>query len=235
MSILLGVLGGSSQARLSQSSSKETNHSEKEQIHDPEEKSVTKPFHNENNTLCDIVNTDLPEECLCRDHNLGMMVDCVKVFNSTFLNDTIGMRLDFDPCDPVAAHLSLDVTEKNHNIDYPISQIAANEEHNYPIPGLAVHIPGVMNLGLDVDVLLEGNIDQLTVKVGLNACAGIHNHQVCAESLPILHNILPWWILNGTYSFGDACENNFVVLEEKEEHEDERTAAGPMMLETATS
>lgn len=158
-------------------------------------------------SACVVVADDLPEECSCTEpHAYSVVMECVKVFNSTFLDDTIGLKVVLDPCDPVAARLSIDVTEQNYNIDYPIDQITAGVERNYPIPGMNVHVPYVVNLGLDVDVLVEGNLDALTLKLGLNACAGVSTRQMCAGDIPLLNDILPWWVLDGTYSFGDYCE-----------------------------
>ena len=67
-------------------------------------------------------------------------------------------------------------------------------------------VPGVGNVGVDVAVLIAGNPDILRLKIGLNACAQLStDHQLCASSIPGVSNILPWYILKGTYSFGDIC------------------------------
>mmetsp|Transcript_29557 Transcript_29557/g.41908 ORF Transcript_29557/g.41908 Transcript_29557/m.41908 type:complete len:216 (+) Transcript_29557:95-742(+) len=166
------------------------------------------PKYHQNRTFCEILG-DLPEHCECHEPGtLHVVVECLKPFNSTYFNDTIGMKIDMNPCDPDGSSMSIDVTEMDHNIDLPINQIRAGEEKNLPIPGLSVHVPGIMNLGLDVVVLMSGNLDELTCKVGLNACAGVHNHQICASAIPGLNTVLPWWVLSGTYSFGDICESN---------------------------
>lgn len=67
-------------------------------------------------------------------------------------------------------------------------------------------VPGIGNVGLDVAVLIAGNPDMLRLKIGLNACAQLStDHQMCASSIPGVSSILPWYILKGTYSFGDVC------------------------------
>ena len=69
-------------------------------------------------------------------------------------------------------------------------------------------VPGVGNVGLDVAVLIAGNPDMLRLKIGLDACAQTStDHVVCASSIPGISNIFPWYILKGTYSFGDMCES----------------------------
>lgn len=164
--------------------------------------------------LCDRIHPEsLPDECGCSEPgHLALVIECDKVFNSTFFNDTIGIKLDLEPCNPEGSSLSLDITELEHDIDYVITGIKAGEDQNYPIPGLAVVVPGLGHLGMDVDVNIFGTVDQLTVKVGLNACLSVGSHLVCAGSIPGLNAILPWWILEGTYSFGDIC-NSTAVLE----------------------
>ena len=168
----------------------------------------------DNPSLCERIHPEnLPDECSCSEPgHLGLIIECDKVFNSTFFNDTIGIKLDLEPCNPDGSSLSLDITEQEHDIDYVITGIKAGEDQNYPIPGLAVMVPGVGHLGLDVDVLIFGTVDELTVKVGLNACLAVGTHMVCAGGIPGLNTILPWWILEGTYSFGDIC-NSTAVLE----------------------
>jgi len=161
-----------------------------------------------NTSMCEHIHPDeLPEECSCREPGpFSLVIECLKHFNSTFLNDTIGMKIDLDPCNEEGAKLSLDVTEKEHNITYMLAGITAGESKNIPIPGMAVIVPGVGNVGLDVAVLVAGNPDMLRMKIGLNACAQLStDHQMCASALPGVSSILPWYILKGTYSFGDIC------------------------------
>eukprot|EP00934_Nitzschia_sp_Nitz4_P000166 Nitzschia sp. Nitz4//scaffold37_size175936//35973//36698//NITZ4_002030-RA/size175936-processed-gene-0.215-mRNA-1//-1//CDS//3329549740//166//frame0 len=160
-----------------------------------------------NRSLCEHLHPeDLPDECSCREPGpYSVVIECLKTFNHTYFNDTIGMKIDLDPCNKDGSRLSLDVTEKDHNIDYPITGIRAGEEKNIPIPGLAIAVPTVGHVGVDAAVLITGNPDSLTLKVGLNACAALAQNVVCASSIPGLHTILPWYVLSGTYTFGDVC------------------------------
>ena len=82
-----------------------------------------------NTSMCEHIHPDeLPEECSCREPGpFSLVIECLKTFNSTFLNDTIGMKIDLDPCNEEGAKLSLDVTEKEHGIDYTLAGIVAGE------------------------------------------------------------------------------------------------------------
>jgi hypothetical protein len=161
-------------------------------------------------SLCDHIRPDeLPSECDCREgsERYSLIIECLKTFNSTYFNDTIGMKIDVDPCNKDGSKVSIDVTEKDHNIDYPITGIRAGESKNIPIPGLSMIVPTIGHVGIDAAVLIAGNPDKLTLKIGLNACAQLTSHQLCASSIPGISNILPWYVLSGTYSFGDICES----------------------------
>mmetsp|Transcript_21046 Transcript_21046/g.34814 ORF Transcript_21046/g.34814 Transcript_21046/m.34814 type:complete len:195 (+) Transcript_21046:23-607(+) len=159
---------------------------------------------------------DLPDECTCSEpHPLSLVVECRKPFNSIYFNDTIGMKIVIDPCDEQGSSISLDITEEKHHIDYAVAGIRAGEEKNIPIPGLSIAVPTIGNLGLDAAVLIKGNVDKLTLKVGLNACAAIRHKNICASSIPGLHTILPWWVLRGTYSFGDMCNSTRTTVKKQ--------------------
>ena len=128
-----------------------------------------------NKTGCEAIHADeLPAECACRDPGpYSIVIECLKEFESPHWNDTIGMKIDIDPCNSLGSSISLDITEFNHNIEYPIAGIRAGENKNIPIPGCAIIIPGIGNVGLDAAVAIYGNPDQLTMKIGLNACFGV--------------------------------------------------------------
>ncbi|KAL3935855.1 MAG: hypothetical protein SGBAC_008710 [Bacillariaceae sp.] len=163
-----------------------------------------------NRSACELIHQeDLPEECSCREPDAyGLIIECLKPFESAYFNDTIGMKINLDPCNPDGSSLSLDVTEEEHNVDITIMGVKAGEKHNYPIPGLSIVVPTIGHLGVDVAVLIYGNPDNLSVKVGLNACmAAGPQHQYCASGIPGLSRVLPWYVLKGTYKFGDYCNS----------------------------
>jgi hypothetical protein len=161
-------------------------------------------------SMCERIHPDdLPPECTCSEKvPLGLIISCIKTFNDTsslLNNDTIGLVLDIDPCNVDGSSVSIDVTEKQHNISYTIAALHAGETKNIPIPGLSIVVPTLGHVGIDVAVLISGNPDSLTLKIGLNACAAVAHKEVCAGQIPGLSSVLPWYILSGTYTFGDMC------------------------------
>jgi hypothetical protein len=170
-----------------------------------------------NQSACEVIHPDrLPDECICREPDaFGLVIECLKPFNSTYFNDTIGLKISLDPCNPDGSSLTIDITERDHGIDLTVAGIKAGEEKNIPIPGLSIVVPTVGHFGVDVAVLIFGNPDNLSVKVGLNACMAAGQHQFCASSVPGLTNILPWYVLKGTYSFGHYCNGTIGVTSDE--------------------
>ena len=162
--------------------------------------------HLQHESICELL-YDIPQECVCTEPApMSAVIACTKTFRHEYLNDTIGMAVNLLPCDPEGAKLTVDITELKHGIDYTVAGVKAGETKNYPIPGLSIIVPTVGHLGVDVSVYIGGSIDSLRVKVGLNACAVLgEDHSICASSVPGLNQILPFWVLKGTYSFGSAC------------------------------
>jgi len=154
--------------------------------------------------VCEIIASYLPSFCTCQDKSLGGIAQCqVNMLNL----DTVGLKMDIEPCaDP--AHVNLDVTEADLGIDYPITGLTAGEDEDIPIPGLSINIPVVGDAGVNAVVDLDGNVDQFTMDLGLDACAEVMGYQQCGSKLT---SELPVWVLQGTFSFGDMCEQKMAT------------------------
>lgn len=169
----------------------------------------TANFHNM--SLCSHIRPDeLPQECSCTEPSpFSLVIQCDKTFNSTYFNDTIGMKINVDPCNKYGSRMALEVTEQQHDIDYPITGIRSGTATMIPIPGLSIAVPTVGHVGVDAAVLFTGNPDSLTLKIGLDACIELPTTSLlCASRIPGIHKVLPWYVLSGTYSFGDICKTN---------------------------
>lgn len=158
-------------------------------------------------SICEVLDLD-SRYCKCTDMaGQQILADCEVPLKIAALNfsDSFGAKILASPCtDP--ASLSIDVVERDLAIDVPIEKIVAGTELLVPIPGLSFNLPDVGQVGLDVDIALHGDIDELSVKIGLNACVAAGGTQMCGQDIPGLDNVLPIWIVNGDYSFGHVCE-----------------------------
>jgi len=158
-------------------------------------------------SACEVVDLD-DRYCTCTDLVAQKFIlDCEVPIKLAALNfsDSFGIKMTADACaDP--ASITIDVVERAFGIDVPLKTITVGEKLITPIPGLSVHIPDVGDASLDVDVEFHGDIDELTAKVGLNACIKSQGSTLCGEDIPYLQNILPIWIIDGTYDFGHICD-----------------------------
>jgi len=152
-----------------------------------------------NQTFCQIIASDLPSECNCTDKRLGGVVNCsARMLQS----DEISLIVDVAPCDDVA-HVDLKVSERNHQINFTLAGIEAGQTVNEPIPGLSVDVPKIGDAGVDAMVKIDGGLETLELKVGLDACAEIHDYKVCGGSLT---SHLPFWVLHGSFHFSNFCK-----------------------------
>lgn len=173
----------------------------------------------DNGSGCDIIDPSrLPESCSCSDSSFSphsFSITCQQHFNDTWFNDTIGVVATIQPCDTVhGSSITMNVTDVQKHIDFEITEVHAGDHVLLPIPGLAFFIPHLGHAGIDVVVEISGTVDELFLKVGLDACLQIgQKHQICAEQIPYMLDWFPWWILQGNYSFGEYCSDYNADLE----------------------
>jgi len=153
-----------------------------------------------NGGFCDIIAADLPDICTCSEETGGLKIDCSVDFMGI---DTIGVSATMLPCASPAS-MSMEITEADAGIDYPIAGITAGYSGDIPIPGLSVAIPVVGDAGVQAAVSIDGNADSFEFSLGLDACVDIPivGSECGADLDP---DQLPVPILSGSYSFGDLC------------------------------
>jgi hypothetical protein len=123
--------------------------------------------------------------------------------------DTIGLDLNLSPCvNPASATLS--VTDTKFNIHHELAGLHAGKALQWPIPGLSLSLPDVGEVGVVVDFNIEGNIAELDLSVGLDACGKIVHVGICGSRL---HIGLPLNILSHTFNFSQACDNDAMFQE----------------------
>ena len=158
--------------------------------------------------VCSDVQPYLPPVCGCvagssqESFNISCSVHLVE--GTLHLNDTIGVAIEVSPCANPSA-VSLDILEANHHIDFPITSVQAGKEILIPISGLAIAIPHIGNVDINADVAVEGNPDNLMLKIGLNACGKVGGKAICASQIPLLNKVLPIWFVDHSFSLGSFC------------------------------
>lgn len=157
-------------------------------------------------SACELLDLD-EKRCTCTDlvqHKF--ILDCEIPIKLAALNysDSVGMKILGDPCtDP--ATISIDVVERNFAVDMPVQKITLGSSLMLPIPGLTFQVPDVGQVSVDVDVQFDGTIDKLKVQAGVNACIKSGAQMLCGDEIPWLQNLLPIWIIDGTWNFGRIC------------------------------
>jgi len=150
-------------------------------------------------SACTYLSQYLPSFCQCTDTStLGATLECsVNVLDI----DTVGVRADFEPCaDPL--HMDLEITESTFGIDYPIADLTAGTDEEVPIPGLSFSIPVVGSAGANMAIKIDGNVADLTVAVGVDACMSVLGVNTCGKDLT---SMLPIYILQGDFHFSALC------------------------------
>jgi hypothetical protein len=104
-------------------------------------------------SMCAYIKSILPSFCTCVD---GALFRSTLQCSVNFLKlDTIGVKAILAPCDTVP-FITLDITEKDHHIDFPIASLASGTTKTIPIPGLSVAIPDFGNAGVNVAIKFLG-------------------------------------------------------------------------------
>jgi hypothetical protein len=115
---------------------------------------------------------------------------------STHLTRTHSANLTLSPIIPFTMAAGPD------GFDYQIASLQTGTKKTIPIPGLSITIPVVGSAGIVIDLQLDGDLNELQVEIGLDACATTLVGQECGSALT---SALPVWILNQTLSFSSIC------------------------------
>ncbi len=156
-----------------------------------------------NQTVCDKVEKFLScphNTCIDLEGGKGAQVTCSK----EVLNHILGLQGVFAPCDPIP-HVNLSLTYEHHHANHTIKveEITYGKDVNIPIPGLSIGIAHLGAVGLDLAVLMKGNLADTSFEVGVDACARVLTKVECGSKLT---HKLPVWIFKGKdVDFSDVC------------------------------
>lgn len=115
--------------------------------------------------------------------------------------DTITVIGDVEPCsNPM--YMSVEVKEADIGFDFGPYKVAAGDQEEIDV-GLDIGIPDIANAGIYLAVLIQGNIDAVELKLGVDVCGSIPI--VGKECGSKISKSLPIWLLDTTVSFGGTC------------------------------
>lgn len=101
------------------------------------------------------------------------------------------------------AYLTLRVAEEKHHIGHTFGPISAEGVKDYPVPGLSVDIPEIGEAGINAALGIDGDVENLKIEIGLDACAKVLGVHKCGEDIT---HYLPIWILRKSFSFSSLCD-----------------------------
>ena len=150
--------------------------------------------------FCGEITPHLPSDsCSCTSLPLGAKVGCTVNF---FDVDTIGITASLDLCDDPAS-ADIRVNDTKIGIDHELAGLTAGKLVDVPIPGLSLTIPKIGSVGVNAVFDIEGDLEQLDLKLGIDACGKILGHELCGARLT---KKLPIYVLDHTFNFGSLCK-----------------------------
>jgi len=130
---------------------------------------------------------------------LGAKVGCTINFLDV---DTIGLTASLDLCDDPAS-ADIRVNDTKFGIDHELAGLTAGKAVDVPIPGLSLTIPKIGSVGVNAVFDIEGDLEELDIKLGIDACGKILGHDLCGARLT---HKLPIYVLDHTFNFGSLCK-----------------------------
>lgn len=150
--------------------------------------------------FCGEIQSHLPDRCSCVSLMYGAQIGCEVDF---FHVDTIGFTATLDVCD-VPATANIRVNDTKIGIDHELAGLTAGKAVDIPVPGLSLTIPKIGSVGVNAVFDIEGDLEALDIKLGIDACGKILGVQLCGEKLT---KKLPIYLLDHTFNFGSLCAN----------------------------
>ena len=149
--------------------------------------------------FCNEISPILPSECSCSSQQYGATVGCAVNF---FDVDTIGLTGEFELChNPASA--TIKVNDTKFGINHELAGLVAGKAIDFPIPGLSLDIPDIGSVGVNAVFDIEGDLENMDIKLGLDACGKVLGHSVCGSKLT---DELPIYILDHTFNFDSLCK-----------------------------
>ena len=149
--------------------------------------------------FCGEISAYLPSECTCTELQYGANLACTVNF---FSEDTITIQGTLQLCkNPAEANIV--ISDTKFGIHHTLAGLTAGKAIDWPIPGLSLDIPDIGSVGVNAVFDIEGDLSNLDIKLGLDACGTVVGKSVCGSDLT---DKLPIYVLDGSFDFDDLCK-----------------------------
>jgi hypothetical protein len=149
--------------------------------------------------FCGMLTPHLPSECGCGEQQYGASVGCAV---DLFGQDTVGIYANLNLCgEPATADIL--VNDTKFHVSKELAGLHAGKAVDFPVPGLSIDIPDIGSVGVDLAFDIEGDLDEMEIKLGLDACGKVLGEKVCGSDL---WSKLPLEVIDHTFNFGSLCK-----------------------------
>lgn len=151
--------------------------------------------------VCSSVSSYVPSYCTCTDNSGGGVVYCpynVVIDGSTI--DTISVSVTMEVCANPAT-IGISMTDGDTGLTFSTS-LTSGETGSIPT-GILIGVPGVGDVEIILMYKISGNIDSLTVDLGVDLEATVLGFsETCSAIYP---SKCPVWFFEETIDFGSYC------------------------------
>jgi len=155
----------------------------------------------ESGNVCAAVMPYAPSFCSCQNNAGGGVVDCkYQVVIGGALIDTLYVEVGMEVC---ANPASIGVSITDGATGYTFSESLTSGDTGSLPTGIMIGVPGVGNVQLVLAYKISGNIDALTVDLGVDLSMVVFGFtETCSSYYP---TECPVWFFQETINFGSYC------------------------------
>lgn len=104
--------------------------------------------------------------------------------------------------------MAVEVADQSLYLDETFGPYMIGETEKVPVPGLNFYVPMVGAVGGMLEIKMNGNVEALTVTIGIDACMSVFGYEKCGADIT---SELPYWIMNDSINFSHFCsaQQNF--------------------------
>ena len=143
--------------------------------------------------FCSAFDSVVPSQCRCIDASKGLTISCA--FTVPHTNFNFGAQATLALCaNPLyaAAYYNSSAAPAPQLID----KVVWGQSTRVPIPGLAVTVPGLGSLAMELEADVSGPASNADITLAIGGCVDVLNQKKCDSNLPVIGSLLPFRILD---------------------------------------